>query len=174
ARVDAAPGALGPEPEAEPPGRVEPAVASEEPMEAVPPPAATGAVPSQGERVRASPLARRLARAAGLDLAAIPGGGRRGRVTGDDVRRAAAASAAAPGTGVAEGRIPFAGGSLALRSWPVAGSARGSILLVHGFGGDAAGWAGLAAGLARSGWRVAALDLPSHGATDVEAVTVED
>ncbi|MGQ0563955.1 MAG: alpha/beta fold hydrolase [Gemmobacter sp.] len=39
-------------------------------------------------RVAASPVARRLARAAGMDLADITGTGRRGRVTGEDVRRA--------------------------------------------------------------------------------------
>ena len=37
-------------------------------------------------RIAASPVARRLARAAGVDLASVAGTGRHGRVTGDDVR----------------------------------------------------------------------------------------
>jgi pimeloyl-ACP methyl ester carboxylesterase len=41
-----------------------------------------------GGRTPASPAARRLARASGVDLAGVPGTGRRGRVTGADVRGA--------------------------------------------------------------------------------------
>jgi pyruvate dehydrogenase E2 component (dihydrolipoamide acetyltransferase) len=111
------------------------------------------------DRPRASPVARRLARNAGLDLAAIPGTGPRGRVTGDDIRR------------LRSGGIPWRGGTIALRRW---GEADRTALLVHGFGGDAQTWATLAAGLARSGWSAAAPDLPSHGATDVEAATPAD
>jgi pyruvate dehydrogenase E2 component (dihydrolipoamide acetyltransferase) len=63
-----------------------------------PPPArrSDGAAPSGG-RVRASPLARRLARERGLDLAAITGTGPEGRVVKRDVEAAAhTAPAAAP------------------------------------------------------------------------------
>ncbi len=49
-----------------------------------------------GERVKASPLARRIARERGLDLAAITGTGPEGRVIAEDVEQAAAAPAAKP------------------------------------------------------------------------------
>ncbi|QEE43817.1 pyruvate dehydrogenase complex dihydrolipoamide acetyltransferase [Rhizobium sp. WL3] len=78
---------------------------------AAPAPAAASAAPtaSTGERVFASPLARRLAKDAGLDLKAVSGSGPKGRVVKSDVEKAvstggakaapapaAAASAAAP------------------------------------------------------------------------------
>jgi pyruvate dehydrogenase E2 component (dihydrolipoamide acetyltransferase) len=51
-----------------------------------------------GERVLATPATRRLARQLGVELAQVPGTGKRGRVTSDDVRRfgGAPAQAAAP------------------------------------------------------------------------------
>jgi pyruvate dehydrogenase E2 component (dihydrolipoyllysine-residue acetyltransferase) len=48
-------------------------------------------------RVKASPLARRIARERGIELAAIAGTGPEGRVVAEDVERAAAAAAPAPG-----------------------------------------------------------------------------
>jgi pyruvate dehydrogenase E2 component (dihydrolipoamide acetyltransferase) len=51
---------------------------------------------SQGERVRATPLVRKVAQELGVDLAGVDGSGPQGRITEDDVRRAAA--------GPAEGR----------------------------------------------------------------------
>jgi pyruvate dehydrogenase E2 component (dihydrolipoamide acetyltransferase) len=47
-----------------------------------------------GERAKASPLARRVARERGLDLAAIVGTGPDGRIVAEDVERASAAPAA--------------------------------------------------------------------------------
>ena len=58
-----------------------------------------GAAPvtrASGERVKASPLARRIARERGLDLAAIAGTGPEGRVIAEDVEQAAAAPTARP------------------------------------------------------------------------------
>jgi pyruvate dehydrogenase E2 component (dihydrolipoamide acetyltransferase) len=49
-----------------------------------------------GERVKASPLARRIARERGIDLAALSGTGPEGRVVAEDVENAAAAPVAAP------------------------------------------------------------------------------
>jgi pyruvate dehydrogenase E2 component (dihydrolipoamide acetyltransferase) len=60
-----------------------------------PRPPAPGAEP--GERVRASPLARRLADELGVDLAGIRGTGPAGRVVREDVEAAARRPAAAPG-----------------------------------------------------------------------------
>lgn len=53
-------------------------------------PSAALPVAGPGLRPAASPAARRLARSAGVDLAQVAGTGRRGRVTGDDVRAAGA------------------------------------------------------------------------------------
>jgi pyruvate dehydrogenase E2 component (dihydrolipoamide acetyltransferase) len=53
--------------------------------------------PESPARVRSSPLARRLSKEHGLDLARISGTGPQGRVQLDDVRRAVAARSVAPG-----------------------------------------------------------------------------
>ena len=49
-----------------------------------------------GERVKASPLARRIARERGIDLTTLSGTGPEGRVIAEDVEKAAAAPAKAP------------------------------------------------------------------------------
>jgi pyruvate dehydrogenase E2 component (dihydrolipoamide acetyltransferase) len=67
---------------AEPPTAAAPQAALATPA---PVPAAARAVKADGERVFASPLARRLAQAAGLDLKAIAGSGPHGRVIKADV-----------------------------------------------------------------------------------------
>ena len=46
----------------------------------------------QGERVRATPLVRRIAKELGVDLASVAGSGSNGQITEDDVRSAAATS----------------------------------------------------------------------------------
>jgi pyruvate dehydrogenase E2 component (dihydrolipoamide acetyltransferase) len=69
------------------------------PSEPAPPaPAAVQAAPpvAEGERVKASPLARRLAEEAGLDLARVPGSGPGGRVVKRDVEAAKEAGVATP------------------------------------------------------------------------------
>jgi pyruvate dehydrogenase E2 component (dihydrolipoamide acetyltransferase) len=66
-------------------------------------PPSNGAVAADGGRVKASPLARRIARERGIELSAISGTGPEGRIVAEDVERAekapapAAAPAAAPG-----------------------------------------------------------------------------
>ena len=64
---------------------------------------------SDGGRVKASPLARRIARERGVDIAALSGTGPEGRVVAEDVERAAAsgapAAAPAPATTVASGEV---------------------------------------------------------------------
>jgi pyruvate dehydrogenase E2 component (dihydrolipoamide acetyltransferase) len=98
------------EPPAQPPAGPEPAPASAE--KAAPPER------REGERIKASPLARRLAREQGVDLASVKGTGPEGRIVAEDVERLApeAAPAAAPAAAapaeparVAEGveRVPL-------------------------------------------------------------------
>jgi pyruvate dehydrogenase E2 component (dihydrolipoamide acetyltransferase) len=60
-----------------------------------------------GGRIKASPLARRLARERGIDLAQIRGTGPDGRIVAEDVERGAAAAPAAPARGPAP--VPVAG-----------------------------------------------------------------
>ena len=56
------------------------------------------AAPVDSGRVKASPLARRIARERGIDLASLTGTGPEGRIVAEDVERADAAPAAAPAT----------------------------------------------------------------------------
>src|SRR6185437_2795295 len=75
--------------------------ASKAPVETPPAPAAPAAPPrAEGERVKASPLARRLAQAQNIELASIQGSGPGGRIVRADIDAAvgkAPAAAAAPG-----------------------------------------------------------------------------
>ena len=73
--------------------------ASAEAAEAAPEPAAPR---RSGERVKASPLARRLAKEKGIDLASLGGTGPEGRIIAEDVERAQAAPASAPAAASAE------------------------------------------------------------------------
>jgi pyruvate dehydrogenase E2 component (dihydrolipoamide acetyltransferase) len=82
---------------AEPPREREPAVA---------PTAASRQLP--GGRVKASPLARRIARERGIELSSITGTGPDGRIIAEDVDRAAAgAPAAAPAPAGEVGQVPL-------------------------------------------------------------------
>ncbi len=83
-----------------------PASAAPAPSTPAAPPAAPAARAS-GPRIFASPLARRMARQAGLDLAAIAGSGPNGRVVKADVEAAIAAAAqAAPAPAAAAPGAP--------------------------------------------------------------------
>jgi pyruvate dehydrogenase E2 component (dihydrolipoamide acetyltransferase) len=71
----------------------------------------TSPPPARGEAIYASPSVRRLARELGADLSSVHGSGRKGRITKDDVQRAAENG---PGTPAAAGP----GLGLALAPWP--------------------------------------------------------
>jgi len=60
------------------------------------------AVRGEGEHVKASPLARRIARERGIDLAQLVGTGPEGRVIAEDVEKASVRPAAATRAGVAQ------------------------------------------------------------------------
>ncbi len=53
--------------------------------------------------------------------------------------------------------------ALALRHWPAAGAARGTVQIVHGLGEHSGRYEALAAALNAAGWRVVAHDLRGHG-----------
>jgi pyruvate dehydrogenase E2 component (dihydrolipoamide acetyltransferase) len=80
-----------------PPAAPAPAAVAPAPRAAAPAPAVPRAAPAAGarERVRISPLARRVAAQLGVDLATVRGTGAAGAVTREDVERAAAAKPAA-------------------------------------------------------------------------------
>jgi pyruvate dehydrogenase E2 component (dihydrolipoamide acetyltransferase) len=96
--------ALAPAPKAAP---MPPPAAKAAPAPAVPPAAARGPAPGPAGRLFASPLARRMAAAAGLDLAHLKGSGPRGRIVKRDVEAAGGpARPAAPAPKPAEGALP--------------------------------------------------------------------
>jgi pyruvate dehydrogenase E2 component (dihydrolipoamide acetyltransferase) len=73
-----------------------------------PPPKGAG---SPAGDVLATPVVRKLAKDLGVDLGAVPGNGPGGRITEEDVRRAAGAKApaGAPAASASEERVPFRG-----------------------------------------------------------------
>ena len=75
-------------------GTTAPAAADTAPAAAEPVPAAAGQM--SGGRVKASPLARRIAARLGVDLSQVTPGGTSGRIRADDVRAYAAQAPAAP------------------------------------------------------------------------------
>ncbi len=69
------------------------------------PPTAAPTTRPEGERVKASPLARRIARERGVDIAALTGTGPEGRIIAEDVERAGAARAVPAAASDADGEV---------------------------------------------------------------------
>ena len=84
----AAPAAKAPEPAPPPPAPVE--------TPAAPPRPAAAPAKAEGDRIKASPLARRLAEAQGIDLSSLTGSGPGGRIVRADLGEAAGGAMAAP------------------------------------------------------------------------------
>jgi pyruvate dehydrogenase E2 component (dihydrolipoamide acetyltransferase) len=76
---------------------------------AQPPVSAPHGHPSHGGDALATPAVRKIAKDLGVDLSGVTGTGPAGRVSEEDVRRAAVYSATAAGTEPREERIPFRG-----------------------------------------------------------------
>lgn len=135
--------------------------------------AATGSVQparttASGQRVRATPLARRIARQNGVDIEPLSGSGRRGRIEKDDVLAASGSRKPAGDThfiDLASGRVAYTD------TGPKSGRA---FLLLHGFSGDRTTWGGIVSGLRRANVRVIAPDLPAHGLTTVDAASADE
>jgi pyruvate dehydrogenase E2 component (dihydrolipoamide acetyltransferase) len=106
-------GAPAPAPATSPAPATPPAPAEESQVATTPsgsePQSAVSPERAPGERVKASPLARRIARERGVDLQAIAGTGPDGRVIAEDVEKAAAAPAPAAATSAARAVAPPSG-----------------------------------------------------------------
>ncbi len=122
---------------------------------------------SRTSRPRASTAARAAARRAGVSLAAISGSGRNGRVTRADVSAAVRPARATYHVETPHGKIFF-------REWPAQGVARGHALLIHGLFADSQSFTTLGRKLGSQGFRTYALDLPGHGETQSNAVSIDD
>jgi pyruvate dehydrogenase E2 component (dihydrolipoamide acetyltransferase) len=102
-KVPAEPAAVTPPPVAPPREAAEPKSPQSAPQ---PAPVAAAARPSAGSRVFASPLARRLAQQAGVDLAQVQGSGPHGRIIRRDVEGLKGSPAAAAPAGKAPASAP--------------------------------------------------------------------
>ncbi|MEA2219220.1 MAG: hypothetical protein QOJ35_1846, partial [Solirubrobacteraceae bacterium] len=91
-----------------------PAASSAPPAAPAAPPAGNGASAADGHAPPISPVARRVAAAEGVDLAAIHGSGLAGRVTKADVLAAKAAPPPPPPSAVPAGAKPLRGGAAVL------------------------------------------------------------
>lgn len=127
--------------------------------------AARSAQRDDSGRVNASPAARRRAQELGLDLASIEATGPDGRITSDDVERAAAEAAADPTPH--EERIALDDGR-ELNVLLAGGGAGIPLVFLHGLGGSQSTWQVVLGDLVET-HRVAAIDLPGHGASDKAA-----
>lgn len=145
----------------EPPKAAAPSGASAAPEpkpEATSEPAVGGiVVPAAHEKTRATPLARSLARKAGLDIDKVAGSGPRGRVQAEDVRGTLHQPRPAPDT-VPPGFTAETGPLAVSRSKDGAGT---PIVLIHGFASDAKSWAPLEGHL--SDYPIIRIELPCHG-----------
>jgi pyruvate dehydrogenase complex dihydrolipoamide acetyltransferase long form len=101
-----------------------PATAPAPPVAGVAPPPSVAAARDTGERVKVSPIARKLAEEYGIDPASLQGTGPGGRITKEDVLRAAETARAAPATATAPPPAPVAPPAAASPPAVAPGSAR--------------------------------------------------
>ena len=161
------------------------------------PPTLSLASAAEPSRPRATPMARRLAREHGVDLAALRGTGPRGRIQARDIVAGPAAvspvmstpagtmgQAAAVLDAAGPGQVPATSPISAFRPRPAAAPASSGplnlvqlregqgapVLLIHGFGAEADTWRPFLSGRPAS-QPVYALDLPGHGVSSVGPVT---
>lgn len=132
--------------------------------------------PSEGASsggTRATPLARRVARDGNVPLDGLIGTGRRGRIEAADVRRSLAQAPGAETPAARISSLDVSGGRLDRRDWAAANATGPRIVLLHGLAADVQSWSALASMLMRAGRSVTAIDLPGHGSTSLEAISVD-
>jgi pyruvate dehydrogenase E2 component (dihydrolipoamide acetyltransferase) len=114
---------------------------------------------SSNDRLRATPLARRIAGLRGISLDSVMGSGRRGRIEARDVEAHVA-------------DLTTAQPVFPMRRRPGAGTP--PVLFIHGFAGLGSNFAAMRSGLRSSGVETSAPDMPGHGRNPVEATGTHD
>ncbi len=151
-------------------------VAAPEPTAPEPAGAARAEAPRRADAagaIRATPVARRLAREHGIVLHELAGTGRRGRIEAADVRASSRHPASADVPPATLSKLERPDGRLDRRDWSAADPVGARIVLLHGLAADVQNWAALAAALTRGGRQVTAIDLPGHGSTSIEASDID-
>ena len=151
------------------------ALAEEKAVAVLVAPIPVSAAASDSADLRASPVARRLARAAGLDLSAIAGTGPRGRIQRADVE--AVTRIAKPPVVEAPRALPVAATVAPIQWEPQAGdlnvtTRKGTgvpLVMIHGFAADSFGWRPLEEALPKD-QALVRIDLPSHGRSPLRRV----
>ncbi|MCY0094257.1 acetoin dehydrogenase dihydrolipoyllysine-residue acetyltransferase subunit [Hoeflea ulvae] len=149
---------VGPPPQTDAPSPEGPAPeVGPDPAASAPAPADTAAALETHAKTRATPLARSLARKAGIEIGDVTGSGPRGRVQAEDVRATQeqtqpAPAAAPPGFTAETGPLAVS------RSKGGTGT---PVVLIHGFASDAKSWAPLEAHI--SDHPIIRIELPAHG-----------
>lgn len=133
--------------------------------------AARPAAREAGGRVNASPAARKLARELGIDLSTVQATGPGGRVTSEDVERAAAEMEAVEEEGVREDYVTSSNGMRLF--YVLAGSGTPPLVFLHGLTGSQTTWEPVLPAFVER-HRVLALDLPGHGRSDKPAPDAAD
>lgn len=129
--------------------------------------------PDFGQGVRATPLARRLARMNGVDLATLSGSGPKGRIQAKDVPAAQAPSPVLPGKAPpAKAKAGIQPAAVSPQPAPATGSNAATwlrqgpgtpLVLIHGFGSDTSSWRPFLAAFDAE-LPILSIDLPGHGA----------
>jgi pyruvate dehydrogenase E2 component (dihydrolipoamide acetyltransferase) len=122
------------------------------------PPTTAEVASRPGTGVAATPLARRLARERGVELAALTGSGARGRIQAADVP---VGPAPARPTAVSHPIAATSSSPAVHRVWLRKGHGTPTVML-HGFGSELDSWRQLVNAVPAAG-PVLALDLPAHG-----------
>lgn len=104
--------------------------------------------------LRATPLARSLAREQRIDLSQVTGSGPNGRIVAADLPQAGKAATAGTGASLH-------------RQWLLRGTGA-PLVLLHGFGADHGSWKPFAAHIQDQ--PALAIDLPNHGKSDAQAI----
>lgn len=149
------------------PDAVEPAVPSK-PLEvaiAAPVAAVAQTLPAVADGVRATPLARRIARESGIDLASVAGSGPKGRIQRRNVEANVAQARPAAVKPAVTVPVQAKAGDAPLHAvWLRQGNdaTLAPLVLIHGFGSDLNSWRPMLAGTTLDS-PVLAIDLPGHG-----------
>ena len=129
-------------------------------------PVKTAAVTAEINEVRATPLARRIAKETGIDLTSLRGSGPKGRIQKKDVEGGVAGKAPVVTRPTAPAQSPVVrNGDAPLHAvWlrEGNGSGRAPLVLIHGFGSDLNSWRPMLGG-GNLDNPILALDLPGHG-----------